>query len=190
MKTQAEQTASGLTLFTSVYAFNRIALVKNGQFYITPNNPSFRNCKNREEKTVNFTVAEFYFHFLVQAVVRAYPQVVPAGLKAFSEVLVSGDLPSETVATSSGKSKLRLSWWREKPVRLLTLLKLKVYPRLISNFAVSFGGGSFERCKGRQAIFSWVFLTTNSDDLFAEVYLAYRKLSLSFRRIGMGVVLP
>jgi hypothetical protein len=158
MKTQGKASASGLSLFTSIYAFNRVSLIQGGQMYITENSPSRPNSAPRNKIAHNLPFVENLFFFLVVAVFKAYPEVVPPGKGDCCKLLfvtpsVSRLPPSDRVACS-GRLQFKHSWttlWVNKWTPLLPLLRSKAYLRVLSDFTVSFGGGSFKRRNGGQA---------------------------------------
>jgi hypothetical protein len=153
MKTQGQLSASGMSLFTSIYGFNRVTLVEERRVFVADNSPSCIGGIDREKIINCLPFVQRVFFFLLEAVFRAYPEVVPPGEgfeKYFFIPSVSSLPPSDCVA-SSALSQFAPSWtglqvsrWRV----LRHLLGCRGFLRLASDFRVSFGGGLFKRCNG------------------------------------------
>ena len=154
MKIQAKGTASGMSLFTSVYAFNRITLVKDDVTFISKNSPSHTGPTGRNEIANTLPFVQNTFFFLLAAVFKAYPETVPQGYEPdFFLPTVSKSCPSNQVAFAAlsqyTHSCLTLQVAQLSRPLLLLLLQSKRLGKMVSEFTVSFGGGSFRRCTGR-----------------------------------------
>lgn len=66
-----------MALFTSVYSFNRVALVEDDQLYVSKNITQGLGKADRKRAETNEPYLSLTFTFLTAAVAKAYPGAVP-----------------------------------------------------------------------------------------------------------------
>jgi hypothetical protein len=80
MKAQSLQASGGLSLFTSLYSFNRVALVDDhNQLFVTKNIaiPPHLDKENRGDPQASKHFLNLLFIFLIAAISWAYPEAIP-----------------------------------------------------------------------------------------------------------------
>lgn len=77
MKVQSLRASSGMSLFTSVYGFNRVALVEEDQLYVSKNLTLHLGKKRRDDPQTNQSYLELVLVFIISAIAKAYPEAIP-----------------------------------------------------------------------------------------------------------------
>lgn len=80
MRCQCLRASSGLSLFTSLYSFNRVALVDDqNQLFVTKNIaiPPHLDKEKRQDPQASKHFLHLLFVFLIAAISRAYPEAIP-----------------------------------------------------------------------------------------------------------------
>ena len=77
MKVQCLRASAGLSLFTALYAFNRVALIDHNQLYVSKNIASHLDREKREDPQASRPYLELVFFFFIAAISRAYPEAIP-----------------------------------------------------------------------------------------------------------------
>ncbi len=94
-----------MSLFTSLYAFNRVALVDGNQLYVTKNIVSHLD-KDRQDPQANWPYL-LVLVFMTASIARAYPEAIPPKRRARYSRLFTHDV-REPSAPSSWSNHLIL----------------------------------------------------------------------------------
>ena len=151
MEVQSLRASSGLSLCTALHAFNMVALVQDGQLYVTRNlTPHLGKAEQRDLQT-NRQYLEVVLVFVIAAIAKAYPEAVPPGRRHdFSQLFTpTASRPNLSPIPLSVSNAISQSI---SLMRTCRNFALRLWPKIIlvgSEFSVSFGGGSFKRTDGR-----------------------------------------
>jgi hypothetical protein len=80
--------SSKMAHFTSVYAFNRVALVEDNQLYVTKNlTANLSGQQDRRSMAINRPYLQILLLFLITGISKAYPETIPPEqLKSFQNI--------------------------------------------------------------------------------------------------------
>jgi hypothetical protein len=150
MKVQSLRARSGLSLCTALHAFNMVALVQDGQLYVTRNLTPHLG-KVQQDFQTNRKYLEIVLIFLTVAIAKSYPQTVPPGRRdRYSQLFT----PTPSQSNSSLIIPLSVSSVIRQSIIITTMCRdfgFRLWPKMIraaKEFSVSFGGGSFKRTDG------------------------------------------